>query len=1033
MMKKKHTFLALAMAAGSMATGNLHAQDASITLGTDGSPMLVQFTGGGSYRAAQGGSLMEQHLGLGRTDKMELVDQSTDGLGYEHLRFQQTYMGIPVEYGRYTAHLRGGQLVAMNGEFKRVEGLSVVPVLTERAAFAKAKAFVGADAYAWEDGQAEMPKGELVVVQDYSAAADKDRFMKPVLAYKFDIYATSPIRRDYVYVDARDGRVVHVNPIIKHADNFGHGSFEGQHGHEHFNALPGLMAPQGIMAAGSAATRYSGTQTIQTTPATGGHALRDNTRGNGINTYNCATGTRYVNTDFIDNDNNWSAAEWNNAAKDNGALDAHWGAEMTYDYWMQKHSRNSWDGNGAAINSYVHYDRNYDNAFWNGSVMTYGDGSTFDILTSMDVVAHEIGHAVCEKTANLVYSYESGAMNEGFSDIWGACVEAFSKNDNNLVWEIGEEIGTSPLRSMSNPNSQNQPDTYKGTMWYSGTGDNGGVHYNSGVLNYWFYLLSAGGSGTNDFGTAFAVPAIGIDDAAKIAYRLESVYLTSNSQYADAKTYGLLAAADIFGSSSQQYASTQAAFVAIGLITPAIETCDGNISLSLTTDKYGSETSWTLKKGTTTIQTGSGYGNNTTYNFNWSLAAGDYTFTINDSYGDGMCCAYGNGGYALADGCRTFKTGGSIGKSETVNFTVVTGTAPNQAPTAKANGPYAAQTGQAIAFSSAGSTDADGTIASYAWNFGDGTTSTSANPTHSYAAAGTFTATLTVTDDDGATATSNATVTITAPTGGGTGGTVTLHATDFEAGSGIWIDGGTDASFYTSGTYAYSASRALDIQDNSGVPSSFYTNQDFNLTSYASVKVEFVFYAVSMETGEDFWLQYFNGSTWQTVGSWAAGTSFNNNTFYSATVELAKTAYNFPANAEFRFVCDASDNNDDIYIDNVVITATSQAIAGVAPTSGATQTTTFLASGIVSNTLAAEEGAGIELSVFPNPATDLLVVDLGSQTEATVQFFNAAGSMVMEQDIKGSQRFDMAQLPAGLYLVRVQSQGETLTSRVVKQ
>jgi hypothetical protein len=247
---------------------------------------------------------------------------------------------------------------------------------------------------------------------------------------------------------------------------------------------------------------------------------------------------------------------------------------MTYDYWMSKHNRNSYNNAGAKIKSYVHYDKAYDNAFWNGSVMTYGDGSDtyFDALTSIDVAGHEIGHAVCEYTAGLVYSYESGAMNEGFSDIWGACIEAFGKNGgtaNANTWLIGEDIerraGHAALRSMSNPNSEGQPDTYLGTSWYSGSGDNGGVHYNSGVLNHWFYRLSVGGSGTNDNGTAFNVSAIGIDKAAQIAYRLESVYLSSNSNYQAAANFGATAAADLYGAGSAEEVATIEAFKAVGL------------------------------------------------------------------------------------------------------------------------------------------------------------------------------------------------------------------------------------------------------------------------------------------------------------------------------------------------------------------------------------------------------------------------------------------------------------------------------------
>lgn len=118
---------------------------------------------------------------------------------------------------------------------------------------------------------------------------------------------------------------------------------------------------------------------------------------------------------------------------------------------------------------------------------------------------------------------------------------------------------------MSNPNEDGQPDTYLGTSWYSGTMDNGGVHYNSGVANYWFYLLSVGGSGTNDNGDVFNVDSLGIDVAAQIAYRALSVYLTSTSQYFDARLATIQAASDLYGDCSNEMVQTANAWYAVGV------------------------------------------------------------------------------------------------------------------------------------------------------------------------------------------------------------------------------------------------------------------------------------------------------------------------------------------------------------------------------------------------------------------------------------------------------------------------------------
>ncbi|MGH1339844.1 MAG: zinc-dependent metalloprotease, partial [Aureispira sp.] len=104
--------------------------------------------------------------------------------------------------------------------------------------------------------------------------------------------------------------------------------------------------------------------------------------------------------------------------------------------------------------------------------------------------------------------------------------------------------------------------------------------------------------------------------------------------------------------------------------------CYATVGLDLVTDRYGSETTWTLKNAAgTTVESGSGYGNNTTTNLSWTLADGNYTFTINDSYGDGICCSYGNGSYTLVGDGSSFATNGAFGSSETVTFCVV-GAAP---------------------------------------------------------------------------------------------------------------------------------------------------------------------------------------------------------------------------------------------------------------------------------------------------------------------------------------------------------------------
>jgi len=596
------------------------------------------------YKADQKQLLFKEQLNLKTKDKLLFAKSEKDKLGFTHEKYQQFYNDVKVDFAKPTLHIKNGEIKSLSGEFYQIKDLKTTPKLSKSTAFQKAISHIGAKSYLWQNPKnAQLinyakPKGELVILPGYIIGKKENK-----LAYKFDIYATNPISRGYVYVDAQNGEILFYNAIIKHADKLANVNLEKTH--KNIN----IKNADKILVAGNAATRYSGARSIETTLNGVSYIMSDNTRGNGINTYDLNEGTNYSSAvNFTDNDNNWTSTEWDNAAKDNGALDAHWGAEMTYDYWLNKHGRNSFDNAGAAINSYVHYNVAYDNAFWDGSRMTYGDGSSngtvgngnFDILTSLDVAAHEIGHAVCTNTANLAYQKESGAMNEAFSDIWAAAVEYYAAPEKS-TWLIGEDIErrttSASLRSMSNPKAEGQPDTYGGTNWVSvnctptQTNDYCGVHTNSGVLNHWFYILSVGKSGTNDIGSAYTVTGIGIDKAAQIAFRLESVYLSANSTYADARVSGIQAAEDIYGIGSLEAIATTNAFYAVGIGKKY-----GDTSLTYCTSQGNTVTDEYIGRvqlGTidNTSGSGNGYSNHTSISTN--LNKGDLaTITITPTW-----------------------------------------------------------------------------------------------------------------------------------------------------------------------------------------------------------------------------------------------------------------------------------------------------------------------------------------------------------------------------------------------------------------
>ncbi|BAP33235.1 thermolysin [Chryseobacterium sp. StRB126] len=498
-----------------------------------------------------------ERLSPGQARKLGL---ETDKLGFETHRFQQTVNDIPVEYGVMAVQTKDGKIVGQSGKWvlKVPSGVEKKSNISEKIALQNALNFVGAEQYKWQNKEEEdfikkeskdnnasfVPKGELVYYSDPTDETLKD--LK--LAYKFDVYAEKPLSRQYVFVDAKNGKVLGMDAII----------------HE-------------VNTPGAATTVYSGSRNIMADSYGGSYRLRETGRNGGtaVETYNLQKTINFSSAvDFTDTDNVWNNVNTN---KDQYATDAHWGAEMTLDYYFTKFGRKSIDNNHFAIKSYVHYGNNIFNAYWDGSRMLYGDGSSTTNggkpLTAIDVCGHEITHGMTSKTANLVYQREPGALNEGFSDIFGNTIERWAR-PTQASWTLGEDFSY-VIRDMSNPNAYRQPDTYQGTYWKVATtsgcaspsqaNDYCGVHTNSGVLNFWYYLLVTGGTGTNDNGFAYNVSGIGLDKAGAIAYRTLTTYLTSTSTYANARTYSLQAATDLYGAGSNEVTQVTNAWNAVGV------------------------------------------------------------------------------------------------------------------------------------------------------------------------------------------------------------------------------------------------------------------------------------------------------------------------------------------------------------------------------------------------------------------------------------------------------------------------------------
>jgi Zn-dependent metalloprotease len=469
-------------------------------------------------------------------------------------RYYQTFAGYPVEFSRLHIHSKNGRIVAFNGDVIDKIDCNSQFNISEETALQSALSYVGADQYMWESAEEEnflkiftendqatyFPKAEKVIVP--SNIEFKNSEFRA--AYKFDVYARYPLSRQNVYVDAQSGKV-----------------------------LFSIVTLYNSNAIGTAETQYSGTRQINTWFTGSNYVLDDRTRGQGIRTLNCQNTSSWASAvEFYDDDNYWNNE---NPQLDQYAPDAHFATMSTYDYFLNRHGRNSIDGNGYRLWSFVHFNlidygmSSNVNAFWNGQYMTYGDGNpdqSITPLTTIDICGHEISHGLTTYTSNLNYINESGALNEAFSDIFGTAIEFFAVQEF-ADWTIGEDIGI-VIRSLSNPKVYNKPDTYLGQYWYSGTQDYGGVHTNNGPMAYLFYLLSEGGTGTNDHGNSYSVSAIGILKAENIMFRMQTVYLTPNSNYNDAWFYGMQAAADLYGACSPEVEAVGNAFYAIGVASP---------------------------------------------------------------------------------------------------------------------------------------------------------------------------------------------------------------------------------------------------------------------------------------------------------------------------------------------------------------------------------------------------------------------------------------------------------------------------------
>lgn len=477
-------------------------------------------------------------------DNFAVSQTETDELGQTHLRLKQTYAGIPVQGSELVAHVTNGVVTLLNGRYRPIANVSTDAVLSLSNASDKAFADVKQESVVRSFGDnllGQMMKpveGALCIFPMANGSAR--------LTYALTIRPNLIERWEYV-IDAQTGEVLEKYNHTCSIDGPAKASAKDLNGIARSiqSYLKGstyylIDVSRPMFNAKSSTLPGSPVGAIWTIDAS-------NTYGDNVKT------TQLTST----NNTNWSSA----------AVSAHYNAGVAYDYYLNTHKRSALNGSGGTMISVINMadddGKGMDNAYWNGQYMAYGNGRDYfkPLAGGLDVAGHEMTHGVIGTTANLKYQSQSGAINESMADVFGALIDRGN-------WTIGEDViknksyPSGALRDLSNPNQggKSDPGYQPKTMsqYISTTSDNGGVHINSGIPNYAFYLFASNAS-------------VGKDKAEKVYFRALTTYLTATSQFVDLRLAVIKAATDLYGAGAE-VAAAKSAFDAVGIVESTTST-----------------------------------------------------------------------------------------------------------------------------------------------------------------------------------------------------------------------------------------------------------------------------------------------------------------------------------------------------------------------------------------------------------------------------------------------------------------------------
>ncbi|MEL6131980.1 MAG: M4 family metallopeptidase [Bacteroidota bacterium] len=485
-------------------------------------------------------------LGISQArDAFSVLNIDKDDLGMTHVKMQQTHQGLPVYGKEIILHMDGGSQMRMTGRYTQVDPqLNITPTLQSEDAIQHTmthlseKTLVQELSPRWTEFYGYTgPETELIIY-------DVPGYLSTIrLAYHVSVHPNVLEHWEY-FVDAHTGEILN---FYNHTCTLGHVMGSGVD-------LNGVNRSLNVFDDNG--TYYLINVDV---PMFTGNQNNFPSEGDGYILTADMNNTNLNNPTFTYATSN-SATSWAP-----NAVSAHYNAKISYEYFLNTFSRNSINGQGGDVVSFINVadedGGSMENAFWNGQAMFYGNGGqAFSSLAgALDVGGHEMSHGVIQNTANLEYQGQSGALNESFADIFGVMID---RDD----WQLGEDITntnfipTGFLRDMSNPNnggsSLQSPGWQPANMseLYTGSQDNGGVHINSGIVNFAFYKYAI---------------ATSREIAERVYYRALTTYLTRSSQFIDGRIAIIQSAKDLYGQNSPEVAAVQNAFAAVGIGDPA--------------------------------------------------------------------------------------------------------------------------------------------------------------------------------------------------------------------------------------------------------------------------------------------------------------------------------------------------------------------------------------------------------------------------------------------------------------------------------